>query len=328
MKILFTADLHIKLGQKSVPVDWQKARFRSLFKQLASTYKTYNCDYLIIGGDVFDRLATLEELSLYFELLDIVKQNKLYTYIYSGNHEAVKKTTTFLSSLAEITSTATDSYATILDDYACIDDLIDVIPYNKLKTFESNVASFPTSTRKLLCTHVRGEIPPHVKPEVDLSIFDGWQLVLAGDLHSYKNSQRNILYPGSPVSTSFHRSETENGVLVVDTETLAHEFVVLNLPQLIRKTVSSEAEMVQTEFHHTIYELTGDISTVNVKVTSELLDKKIIRKTSRSALEFSETMSMRDELVLYLDKVLTLEPAKIEKIIQLYDDNIKNTELE
>jgi len=103
MKILFTADLHIKLGQKSVPVDWQKSRFRMLFSALAEVYAERNCRYLIIGGDIFDRLATLEELSLYFELLEVIKANKIKTYIYSGNHEAVKKSTTFLTSLAEIT---------------------------------------------------------------------------------------------------------------------------------------------------------------------------------------------------------------------------------
>ena len=298
-----------------------------LFSALAEVYAERNCKYLIIGGDIFDRLATLEELSLYFELLEVIKANKIKTYIYSGNHEAVKKSTTFLTSLAEITNSATNSYAEIIDKFTTIDGIVDIIPYNCLKDFEAGKLNV-SGNRHVLCTHVRGEIPPHVKPEIDLSLFDEWNMVLAGDLHSYKNSQRNILYPGSPVSTSFHRSETENGVLVVDAIELSHEFVVLNLPQLIRKTVSSEQEMLPTDFHHTIYELEGDIASASVKVTSELLDKKIVRKTSKSALELTKTMSMRDELVMYLDKVLALEPAKVQDIVKLYDDNLKNIELD
>ena len=47
-----------------------------------------------------------------------------------------------------------------------------------------------------LFTHVRGEIPPHVKPEVDLDRFEDFPIVFAGDLHAHSNSQRNIVYPG------------------------------------------------------------------------------------------------------------------------------------
>jgi len=326
MKILFTADLHIKLGQKSVPIDWQKNRFRMLFKALIDNYTKYNCKYLIIGGDIFDRLATLEELSLFFELLSLIRDNKVKTFIYSGNHEAIKKSTTFLSNISQVIASVTDKYARVIDDYETVDS-IDFIPYNRLKDFETKSHEF-NSSKHILCTHVRGAIPPHVKPEVDLSIFADWNLVLAGDLHSYKNSQENILYPGSPVTTSFHRSETENGILIVNTVDLSHEFVVLNLPQLIRKTVSSQAEMVQTEYHHTIYELTGDIASASVKIDSELLDKKIVRKTSKSALDFNSSMTIKQEVSLYLNKVLNLDSAKISEILKIYDDNIKDTELE
>ena len=34
--ILFTADWHIKLGQKNVPKDWAIARYRRLFKAIDS----------------------------------------------------------------------------------------------------------------------------------------------------------------------------------------------------------------------------------------------------------------------------------------------------
>jgi hypothetical protein len=39
MKILFSADWHIKLGQKNVPADWQKNRFRQLFSSIAEVYE-------------------------------------------------------------------------------------------------------------------------------------------------------------------------------------------------------------------------------------------------------------------------------------------------
>jgi len=35
--------------------------------------------------------------------------------------------------------------------------------------------------------------------------------------------------------------------------------MLLNLPQLIRKTVQSPEDMIPTDYHHTIYEIEGDI---------------------------------------------------------------------
>jgi len=53
---------------------------------------------------------------------------------------------------------------------------------------------------------------PHVKPEVDLDRFEDFPVVFAGDLHAHSNTQRNIVYPGSPMTTSFHRKEVSDRV--------------------------------------------------------------------------------------------------------------------
>ena len=67
MKILFTADLHIKLGQKNVPVEWAKNRYAMFIEQLATVQQ--DCDLLVLGGDVFDRMPTMDELEVYFDLV-------------------------------------------------------------------------------------------------------------------------------------------------------------------------------------------------------------------------------------------------------------------
>lgn len=324
MKILFSADWHIKLGQKNVPVDWQKNRFRQLFSSIAEVYEAENCSMLIIGGDIFDKMPSMEELELYFEFLNTIRKYHLNTLIYPGNHEAVKKNTSFLTNLKDITASATESWASIIDDFYS-DDLLDIIPYNKLKEYHPQDVDFHN---KILCTHVRGEIPPHVQPEVPLELFERWEVVLAGDLHSYENCQRNILYPGSPMTTSFHRNEATTGVIIIDSSSLSHKFVKLDLPQLIRKTVTSKDQMIKTEFHHTIYELEGDAADMSIKVDSELLDKKIIRKESKSSLQLTADMSIKDELGVYLKEVMKLDDTKIIRIKSIYDDYIREAGME
>lgn len=201
-----------------------------------------------------DRLPTMEELEVYFDLVSVFTKP---TIIIDGNHEATKKGATFLSYLKNAT-TRLNPKVSIIDECSTLPDYsLDIIPYCRLKEFEKLGGNF---TEKILVTHVRGEIPPHVKPEVDLSIFDRWEVVLAGDLHSYENSQRNILYPGSPMSTSFHRNPVDNGVIILDTDTLKHEWISLGLPQLLRKTINAGEPMPATTYDHTIYEVSGDLA--------------------------------------------------------------------
>lgn len=316
MKILFTADIHIKLGQKGVPVDWAVNRYEMLLDRLWELQE--QSDVFIIGGDVFDKLPNMEELEIYFNL---VASCKIPTFIYSGNHEALRKNTTFLSSLKTVTNKL-NSAVTILDDYHSWEN-IDFIPYNKLKDYNTEQKPF---TGSILCTHVRGEIPPHVKPEMPLELFDSWKVVLAGDLHSYDNCQRNILYPGSPVTTSFHRSIVDTGVIILDSESLEHTWSKLELPQLLRKTVKAGEPTPQTDYHHTVYEVEGDISELGVLEDSDIIDKKVLKRELDTALILTPDLTLEQEVQEYLTYVLQVNEKSVEKaLLELsnYADKIK-----
>ena len=322
MKFIFTADLHIKIGQKNVPPDWQRARFHKLFTDIYEYAANEHIPAVIIGGDLFDRIPSMEELNLYFELLHIISDAKVETMLYSGNHEALKKNTTFLSYLKQLSYKSTNGYMEIIDTITNYKGL-DIVPYNCLKDYK-----FTSKTSNILCTHVRGAIPPHVVPEIDLSLLDKWDLVLAGDLHSYSNSQRNIKYPGSPLTTSFHREEVQTGFLVIDSSTLETEFIKLKLPQLIRKTVKSTAEMVQTDFNHTIYEIEGDLAELSKVKGHDLLDKKVVKREAVSSLNLKPSMTLGEELKLYLVNVLSIDENKARHTVELFNDYIKGIDLE
>ena len=304
MQVLFTADIHIKLGQKNVPIEWAKNRYKLLWQQLA--LQQIKADVFIIGGDVFDKLPSMEELEIYF---DMISNCNVPTLIYSGNHEAVKKSTTFLTNLARVTNLM-NRKVIVIDDYYS-DYGIEFVPYNKLKDFEQN-NPWPEGG-EILCTHVRGSIPPHVTPEVDLRIFKPWKVVLAGDLHSYENSQANILYPGSPVTTSFHRQLVDTGVILLDTDTLEHKWLKLELPQLIRKTVGAADPKPPTEYHHTIYQVEGDMQELGQLEDSDLIDRKVIKRTTDVQLMLENDMSLIEEVREYLRYILELPEETIER---------------
>lgn len=311
MKILFTADVHIKLGQKNVPVEWARNRFQMFVEQFQEMQT--DADLVIIGGDIFDRLPTMDEVELYF---DFVESFTKPTLIYPGNHEMLKKDTTFLSYLKKSTHRLNPLVSLIDDYYENVGFGVDIIPYNKLKDFEKHGNNF---AGRILCTHVRGEIPPHVKPEVDLDIFSRWDIVLAGDLHSYENSQRNILYPGSPYTTSFHRSPVDTGAIILDVDTLGHEWRKFKLPQLLKRTVSAQeaaTTATATTFDHTIYEVQGDMQELGELEDSELIASKVLKRDTDSALMLDPEMSLDAEVKEYLTYILELPEPTIDKVLQ------------
>ena len=316
--ILYTADWHIKLGQKNVPMPWACSRYQLFFQQIEEAVEKHNIKLHIIGGDLFDRVPSMDELTLYF---DFVKNTKVRTIIYDGNHEATRKNKTFFDNLIRVTNELNPLVEVITETYH--EDNWAILPYadlHKKKSIENINADY-------LFTHVRGEIPPHVTPEVDLERFDKYKLVFAGDLHAHENTQRNIVYPGSPMTTSFHRNEVKTGYLVID-ESFNWTWHEFTLPQLIRKTVTSADEMVQTEWHHTIYEVEGDVSDLSGVKNSDLLDKKVIRRKTEATLILDKEMTIEEELGEYLSYILELDEDKVKKIIGVFSDHAREANME
>lgn len=318
MKILFSADWHIKLGQKNVPVEWQRNRYLMLFDKLRELQ--FKCDLQIVGGDIFDRVPTLDELELFFTF---IRGCTVETLIYSGNHEAVGKYTTFFSILKD-TIKHINPLVRIVDMIEETEDYA-IIPYNQLKLWAEAPQDYDFHA-PICFTHVRGEIPPHVTPEINLDLFNNFTCVFAGDLHSHSNSQRNIVYPGSPLTTSFHRSEVQTGCIIIDTDS-GWDWVDLGLPQLLKLTVTDPKDMVKTEFHHTIYELHGDMLNLSGVENQELLDKKVVRVASEASLILTKDMTIEDELSEFLLYIVGLEESQVKKLLTIYHDHIKNVKV-
>jgi len=309
MKTLLIADVHIKLGQKNVPKEWAYNRYELFFKQVAEAEK--QVDQIIIPGDIFDRMPNLDELKLYFKF---IAQRKKRTIISTGNHESTKKGKSFFTELKEV-SESLNPLVEVVVDYIFKHDEFYVVPYEYVK----HETTWQDLDPRPVFTHVRGEIPPHVKPEILLEWLDKFPVVFAGDLHSHSNTQRNIVYPGSPMTTSFHRNEVDTGYIIIDSDWdwTWHAF---DLPQLIRRTVTSPEEMVSTDFHHTIYELEGNIKDLAKIDNTELLDKKIVKRKSDTALVLDKKMTIPEELAEYLRYIQELPEDQVESIMGVFNE--------
>ena len=315
MKVLYIADHHIKLGQRTIPKEWMKARFRETWDKVFRYALEHSVDYIIHGGDIFDRVPSMEELAIYGDMLEVLAPFK--NIVYSGNHEATRKSSTFFEHLHSLSSCYIVlnwmNEAEVRTRFNIPNSSI--LPYTDLKS-----DCWHNDTGKILFTHVRGAIPPHVEPEIDLNLFAKWDTVYAGDLHSFTNTQRNIVYPGSPAPNSFQRSlsKNSNGILIIDTEINDWAFIDLELPQLIKKVVYDEKDIVPTTPHHTAYELVGAETSMSKVEHTDLVDKKISNVDIDQEEIVFTSLSVEDELKEYLQKKENIQDTT--KYVQLFKD--------
>lgn len=306
MKLLIVADIHIKLGQRKVPRAWQANRVM----QLAEEINKHQVDAVVIAGDLLDvAKPSVDEVGLMLDFLAHIRDPKI---ILPGNHEMVTKTKDCFIPLDAILKHLDTTVVREFDSNTLPG--IDIIPYNVLNK------DFPETGNPIAITHVRGEIPPHVEPEIDLARLSQYDTVYAGDLHSKTNSQLNIKYPGSPFTTSFHRNPStkgSTGIYLVDVTTGEDEWVQLNLPELLRYKVSSPEDMIADEYNVVIYELEGDLEDLAKVKDSDLLDKKVANNVFSEAQLDLESGDLTEEVKEYLIKIKQVPDAKVSELLSV-----------
>jgi hypothetical protein len=85
--------------------------------------------------------------------------------------------------------------------------------------------------------------------------------------------------------------------------------------------------MIASDFHHTIYELEGDLQELATVKNTELLDKKVVRRSSETTLIIDKDLTIQEELVEYLAYILELEDTKIQSIVGTFNDYAQNIEM-
>lgn len=293
MRVLFLADLHIML-KKNIPIEWQYARYTILVQNLKHIIKDNNIDKVIFGGDTFDKLPTLLEFAI---LTSILQEINIPCIIFSGNHEMLNKRKSFIDYLDGLISNLE-----VINKYSTIENF-DILPYEKLHS------GWYPSGNKLLFTHVRGAIEPHVKPEIDLNVFNDYELVIAGDLHSHSNSQRNIVYPGSPMTLTFTKKEVKgHGVIVLDTETLVWKHIELKLPQMLKLDITEKESITNTNLNYIKYTMLNKSDNKEVESNNS--------KSIRSAL--INEMGIREELLFYLEEAYKNDKSISNEVVDLF----------
>jgi DNA repair exonuclease SbcCD nuclease subunit len=305
IKILSSADWHVNLHRKKIPVAWQMKRFQLLFDKLLEIERS--CDVHVIAGDLFDKEPEPDEICLVLSYLNSVQKP---TIVIPGNHEATTRGRTFWEHF-KLENTIKNPLVHILTENARVSVCgqgFCAFPYGSVQT-DKLPEYIPGD---ILVTHIRGEVPPHITAEYDFEKLRPWKLVLLGDLHfRHKYKDYSIYYPGSPLNTTFDRDDKrEYGVDVIHLNNIDDytvEFVNLNLPKLIRRTVSVGTELTPDSYHHVIYEVTGSIDELAKVKKTDMLDKKMVEKPTTDATLDLKDKTLYEELEIYLNYIKVSE---------------------
>jgi DNA repair exonuclease SbcCD nuclease subunit len=314
MKILSVADIHINLHKKKIPYEWQVNRFSELFNKLLELEK--DCDVTVISGDIFDKKPEPDEICLFLSYANAVKKP---TLAIPGNHEASTKGKSFLEYFEQKNVINNENFHLSTTNKRIVIDGqgFQLFPYGEMQT--RNIPEYVKGD--ILVTHIRGEVPPHITPEFDFEKIRQWQLVLLGDLHfNHKYKDYPVYYPGSPLNTTFDRDDRrEYGVDIISLNSdidYTIEFVNLNLPKLVRKTVEAGTELKSDPVNHIVYEVTGSIDKLSKVQSHELLDKKIADKPQENSKLNLVNKTLPEELTMYLDFI---KINNKEEVLQLFN---------
>ena len=301
MKILLSADWHIALHKKKIPNDWQANRFRLFYEKLHELEQ--DCDIHIIAGDIFDKKPEPDEICLFLRYVNSVS---IPTFVIPGNHEATKKGYTFLSHFHEDNAIKNSNVEVITQNTRknIFNQGFQFFPYGEMQT--DNLPNLVQDD--ILITHIRGEVLPHITPEYDFEKLRPWKLILVGDLHfNHRYLDYPAYYPGSPLNVSFDRDEKRHyGVDIINFNTIddySVDFIDLNLPKLLRKTIKVNESMQKDDYHHIIYEITGSIDELAKISNHDQLDKKIAFKPEESSKLELKDLSLIEELKAYLEYI-------------------------
>ena len=246
MKLIHLSDLHLgkRVNEYSMLEDQEY-----ILKSIVKIIDDEKPNGVIIAGDIYDKsVPSAEAVSLFDDFLVALAKRKLDVFVISGNHDSPERIA-FGSRIMDaggihLSPVYNGNIAPVRleDEFGelCVYMLPFVKPANVRRFFEEEDISTYTDAidcairhmnvdsgkRNVLVTHqfVTGasrsdseEISVGGADNVDATVFDGFDYVALGHLHSPQNcSSDRIRYCGTPLKYSFSEAKDKKSVTVIE----------------------------------------------------------------------------------------------------------------
>lgn len=81
--------------------------------------------------------------------------------------------------------------------------------------------------------------------------------------------------------------------------------------------------MPATDYHHTIYEVEGDMSELSGMDNTDLLDKKVLKRETDTTLILDSSLTLVEEVEEYLRYVLNINDSAIAEVLKEFNSAIQ-----
>lgn len=282
MKFLHLGDLH--LGRRLEEFSLLDDQIHIL-QQICNIAEKEQVDAVLIAGDVYDRaIPPTEAVELLDQFLVKLSSLKLPVYLISGNHDSSQRLSFAHSFLEDSGLFIAPSYQgnvpplTLEKNGEQVDIFllpflkpIHVRPFfpeedvtNYTKALELAISQMPRNPERfsILVTHqfVTNGVPCESEEKsvggsdnVDASVFEGFQYVALGHLHSPQTAGKpHIRYSGSPLKYSFSEVNQKKSVTILDTKAAELTYTVPLVPLRDMQELKGKFhQLIAPEFYET-----------------------------------------------------------------------------
>lgn len=310
--ISIVGDIHLSLRDKTLE-DWERSRFLELFKVLAND----GSDIVVLNGDIFDKaIATLFEIAVFFEGIDILKEAGKEIVIIDGNHEELNSHQTTFDMLPH------DGFKRLKAD--CIEFdycYIWLVGHPHIKYLEAPDFPIAKDRPNILISHYRSDIG-FASEEIDNSkISDMFDDVILSDIHFKLKPADNIRYTSSPYGITYTTKKEYGYVqLLIEEDTYEITDKILTLPSK-EKIITKKEELddiLESLDQQNIYklEIVGESD-------AETLEKL---KEHENILKFSFSETHNDELIDDITDEIRIElHNSLQEVILVALDDLELT---
>ncbi len=245
MRFAHVSDLHLgkRLGSYTLIEDQ-----RYILSQIADTASAEKCDGILIAGDIYDKSApSAEAVKLFGEFLTKLSKAGLSVYIISGNHDSPERIDYGREIMAGADIHICACYEgsaevlTVKDEYGELDicsvpfikpSLVrsycpeaDIHTYTDMMRTVIEQSGIDRDRRCIMMCHqfITGAatcdseyLSVGTLDNVDAEVFDGFDYVALGHIHSPQNVRKNIRYCGTPLIYSASEISNKKSVTIAD----------------------------------------------------------------------------------------------------------------
>lgn len=306
-KILLTGDFHVKKGiTTNIILDY--------LDYLSQYCKENNIKTIIVLGDVFEKSSNIKNeafIPLFMKFFQMKEEGIHFTFVL-GNHD--------------IYNVNNDS---IVETFKPIGKVVKGAEYNP----GINNFSYLAYTKKeediqnyegILFTHIPiadfnfdNAYHSTEKHAFEKALFSNYSLVFTGHFHRFQ-SQRNIVYVGSPIQLNYGEMGIDKGFVVLETDDNTWEFIQYkNAPTYVKIDIEDfQSFDPRNKF-------------VGVHITEKIENFIKLRKIliDKGAIEVRPFFEKKEELVLDERKKIDSQ-SSIKDIIREYISKVKEKDID